>query len=71
MSSVFRLAYTCSECLYLFRKSHQKDAVTRKAEKVLRYKAKKSLEGTLQDLFSKMAVDDVDDDTLVSMVTHF
>lgn len=48
-----------------FRKPYEKDAVTRKTEKVMRFKAKKSLETKLKDLFTKLNLDHVDDDTKV------
>jgi len=45
------------------KKPYEKDAVTRKTEKVMRFKAKKSLETKLKDLFTKLNLDHVDDDT--------
>ena len=51
--------------MFYYRKPYEKDAITRKTEKVMRFKAKKSLESKLKDLFTKLNLDHVDDDTKV------
>lgn len=48
---------------------HQKDAVTRKTEKVMRYKRKKSVESKLEDLFTKLDLDHIDHDAQVTAIS--
>ena len=62
MSGLFSAYFSYA---FYYRKPYEKDAITRKTEKVMRFKAKKSLESKLKDLFTKLNLDHVDDDTKV------